>query len=503
MKNKYILSLFSVILFSTVAVAQPGQFKKSTLALYDIPRVERSAIKTPYPSKFEISQILSAELEQERLKQLFQKFDHTLTPYYIDSGKVVVVKFKTKTVATDGAIPQLVIGTPSRTGDKRKEYNLKEGDNQIKAEKGGMIYFRYVTQSLKGSPTGKIEITFDPKSEHQRTPYYIKGVTGHEEFKAMLQQYQTRDVLLASDKAAVVVSSNAAKKYSQNDNKEVWFAALEKVLEIEDYICGIDDNDPNPVHHSMAKGIRHLMVEVNRFYAPMFATKWATGYNGDSSHVRLLSVHHMMKNNWGVSHELGHQHQLMAITPSNLVETTVNIYSLAVQRGFYDNYTRAKARDWQRLHENYFSLPIDGRSYFDNSGPLRTAVGNMDFSRLMMMEQLYFIFGEELFRRFHRIVREEGIKVTRLPNADDQKKYYFVWKACQITGYDLRDYFKEWGYFQTISNEKKALIDKNIKAAGLQLPPAGLHMITGENYKDNPKLPLALLGIKTSKPDKL
>lgn len=499
MKHKSLYSFIVLIFVVLIANAQPAPFNSKTQAIANIPRVEGSEIKTPYPQIFEIKQTVDSNVERNRLKQLHKKFDHAPTPYYAEKGTQVIVKLETIKKASDGKLPLLVIGTPIRHGDKRIEYKLSEGVNVITSTEKGVIYFRFVSE--KSNPDGEVKIAFMPESGQKRLPQYVKGVTGHEEFKRMLDTYNTRDVLYSSDKAIVVVGKDAAIKYSKEENKEVWFAALERVLDIEDNLSGIDAKDPNPLHRPLAKGVRHLFVEshIERINAPMFSTDWATGYTTDSARVRLLSVHHMLKNNWGVAHELGHQHQCMAITPSNIVEATVNIYSLAVQRAFYTDYTRAEPRFWQRLNQYYFSMPIAERNYFDNGGNIRQAAYGIDFSRLLLFEQLYFIFGEELFRKIHRAVREENVQLTRSRTLDDEKKYYFVWKVCQLTGYDMREYFREWGYTQTMSQESKNKLDDSVTKAKLKQPPYStipyqtkLHQVTGQNLKEYKELPLSI-----------
>lgn len=445
-------------------------------------------ITTPYPDTVVINQIVSTEKEIKRLRQVQKKFDHSLTGFYIESGKQVAVNVEVLNPASDDASPKIVIGTPSRSGNIRKEITLNPGLNIITPDMhtGGMIYFRYVSNS--DNPQGKVKINFTSESQHVRAPYYIKGVTTADEFLSMLGKYQTTDVMFSSDYAVVVVSRTAALNYSIDTDKEKWLSDLDKILLTEDQISGLSDDDPNPLHRRLAKGIRHLFAEASSGY--MFATDYGTGYSGDAPLVRLLT-NLTASNNWGVAHELGHQHQQGAYKPSVFTEVSVNIYTEAVQRAFSgESYIRNSESAWNKLLNQYFTLPDETRDFFSNA--IDTIAGSGNDSRLLLFEQLHMIFGDKFFHRLHRIVREEEIDGGN----DDARKFYFVLKACQLTGYDLRSYFNKWGY--KVLPYYQQVLDKAILDGGLQAPSCDISLTTP--YSKPGCVPLPLIGITTSTP---
>ncbi|MBP1637243.1 MAG: histone acetyltransferase, partial [Bacteroidetes bacterium] len=456
--------------------------RKNEIIFPDIP------ITTSYPETVEVNQIVSTEKEISRLRQVQKKFDHQLIGFFVESGKQVVVNLEIIKPSTDNTLPKIVIGTPSRAGNSRKEIALNAGLNTITPDMhtGGIIYFRYVSNS--DNPQGKAKISFTAESQHVRAPHYIKGVTTSDEFLSMLGKYQTPDVMFSTDYAVVVVSRNAALNYSIDTDKEKWLSNIDKILFSEDQISGLSDDDPNPLHHRLAKGIRHLFAEASSGY--MFATDWGTGYQGDAPLVRLLTDL-TETNNWGVSHELGHQHQQGAYKPGTFTEVSVNIYTEAVQRAFNGSgYIRNSETIWNKLLNEYFTLPDESRNFFSSS--IDPVAGSGNDSRLLLFEQLQIIFGDEFYHRLHRITREEQIG----GGSDEERKFYFVQKSCQLTGYDLRSYFKKWGY--SVLPYYQQVLDKTITESALQPPVCDISLTTP--YSKPACLPLPLIGISTSAP---
>jgi uncharacterized protein (TIGR02145 family) len=445
-----------------------------------------------YPDIIDVTQIVSTEKEIQRLRQIQKKFDHQVTGFYLPIGKQLVVNVEVITASEGNLLPKIVIGTPSRAGNTRIEISLVAGLNTISSSihGGGMVYLRYVSNVDK--PTGRARVSFSASSEHIRAPHFIFGVTSPAEFSSMMELYQTPDVIFSSDDAVVVVSRAAAIKYLLNGDKDFWMRTISNILLAEVKISGLSNDDPNPLHHRLASGIRHLFVEAGSGY--MFATDFATGYFGDAALSRLLKPETLASNNWGVAHELGHQHQQGAYKPGTFTETTVNIYTLAVQRFFQGSgYIRSAQSVWTKLKTDYFSLPDATRDF--NTESIAPVAGNVNESRVLLFDQLHIIFGDVFYQRLHRITREEQVS----GGSDDERRAFFALKACQISGYDLRDYFYKWGY--KLSAYDQSVVDKAVSDSNLLKPSCNdeLHLVTP--YYKPACIPLPLLGIQTSKPE--
>lgn len=86
---------------------------------------------------------------------------------------------------------------------------------------------------------------------------------------------------------------------------------------------------------------------------------------------------------------------------------------------------------------------------------------------------------------------------------EQERRVYLIWKSSQISGYDLRDFFNQWGirptesYYvnQVNTNIERCLADGSI----IPMPYDNLHLtVTGQNRPS--WAPLTLRGITTSSP---
>ena len=97
---------------------------------------------------------------------------------------------------------------------------------------------------------------------------------------------------------------------------------------------------------------------------------------------------------------------------------------------------------WDVLAD-YFKTPIEERNF--NSD--QTIGGN---GRLAMFRQLWIAFGDEFYIKVHRLAREDNAKTepriaARDLDTENQMANFMVF-ASQASGYDLTNFFREWGF---------------------------------------------------------
>ena len=482
-------------------------------------RVLSAAIITPYPEIIDLKQINGASKEQTRHCQTQAKFDRQPTGFYIEKGKKVVINVEILSLAADNAMPTLTIGTlgfnvggrntADGTGSiNPQNFQLTAGANTITAPYGGLIYLTFLVNSAQ-QPTGVARITFTEASEHVRAPRYIYGVTTDAEFKEMLAEYETPDVIFHSDYAIVAATREMAlDNQVYNENKNNWMNQLHKLIELEDEISGMNNDDPNPVHHRLKAGeVRFLLVQ-NTNSSPHASSTGYTGYPNNLTYGRrYLMMFGSSNNSWLLGHEIGHQHQQSAYLINKATESTVNIYSYVVERDQVERvnnnppYHRTPETTWTRAQNNYLSIPVSDRIYDMDDSVLQGIAGfGFNELRFLLWEQFFIVFGDQFYKNLHRIVREE--KVTG--GSEDERRAYLIWKASQVSGYDLTDFFNLWG-IRVNDNDLKILLRKRIHTALvreeiLPLPVTAeeMTMVTGQNRPA--WTPLPLKGIKTSKP---
>lgn len=469
---------------------------------------ESVEVDTPYPSEIEIKQIRGVDLEKNRLVQAQLKFDQQPTGFYVYPGKKVVVNVEYLSQPTDKEKPYLIVGTLGleTSSNGTKAYTLEAGRNEFSDHAGGLIHLRYVTFQRQGNPMGKVKITFTEESEHVRAARYIYGVTTDEDFSNMLLAYGAPEVVFVSDYAVVCTSHADAITYSKGEDKKKWMDALHALIAVEDEISGLDNDDPNPLHHRHTKGeVRHLLVR-NTFESPHASPDGYTGYPpGYANRFLTYEGIHGDENgrdrSWAVGHEVGHQHQQPAYMINQSGESTVNIYSYCVEREirkeFGQDYNRTPANKWETMHKTFFKLPVEERIYNMDDEDLKAAAGGINHNevRFMPWEQLFILFGDDFYKTLHRVTREEGIQ----GGTEQERRYYLIWKSSRITGYDLREFFNQWGIRLTdeeFITKMEAAFEKAKKEGTIVELPKSIADIIGVTGPNRPDwVPLQMNGI--------
>jgi len=465
-----------------------------------------AAITTPYPETILLKQINSAEKERIRHAQGQKKFDRQPTGFYIETGKTVVVFVENLTPAADEAAPVLTIGTLGFNVEGRTstEYKLIEGENRISATHGGLLYLSFVSEEQR-QPTGEVNITFTSESQQIRAPRYIYGLTTDAEFEEMLTVYPTPDVTFHSDCVIVCVTRNAALQYAIYNGKEDWMNGLHRLIEEEDKISGMDNNDDNSLHHRLKAGeVRFLIVENTTTVGGIASSNGFTGFPTGSIR-RILTPFGPNNNSWLIGHEVGHQHQQPAYQINQATESTVNLYSYVVERDIQGpSYNRTTEARWTQVQNTFLNHPVGKRVYDMPDAQLESLIGfNRDEMRFMPWEQLFLLFGDDFYKTLHRVTREEKV----LGGSADERRAYLIWKASQITGYDLTDYFNHWGIRVTdsiLKNRLRAGIYTALSKGNiipLPYPVNDLLIVTGQQRPA--WTPLPLKGIMSSAPQEV
>jgi hypothetical protein len=390
-----------------------------------------------------ISEQLSGAIEdQKRLARNVRATDFVPTGLYFPPNSTLKINVK-KLQGAD--FPQLLIGTYARYGNRPipKIISLHEGNNEITDDLGGLIYIYYVTDE---KPNSKSELYFI--SGYKKVPTFILGGTTNQEWVKMLAKYDVPDVLLISQKIILVVSKDNAVK-NQNSNQEEMLKTYDLAVKAEDEISGLDNSSPLdfPSIH------KYLITESDNM---------PKGSYSNTANYRIAALPSAidigLKNqnstvwNWGLFHELGHMHQQKQWTWNKVVESSVNVYTLAANRalGAKDH----RFQDGKVWNDTKQYLQKDTEKDF-NSDVVSV------WTRLVMFEQLRVAFGDEFYKQLGKISRKEFQQTPQTsPQTNDDKMKWFMLKACIISKRDLTDFFKKWGFVDNTNSiypEIKAL----------------------------------------------
>jgi hypothetical protein len=369
-----------------------------------------------------INEKFNAVQEAQRLGQWYPASDFEPVGLYLPPGQPIEIDVR---ILEGNSQPKLFVGTYSRVKwhDLPNVYSLDKGSNSITDSKGGLLYLKYVSHE---APTGKVEVTF---KGGESIPVYKLGETSHEEWLQMLSTMTYRDAVYTSNRTMVVARKQTALKYKDLSQDDM-LTILDSVSNIEDYISGLDGSSDlhKPNVHKL------LITETTDESVFMAASRFRVMFYNSASN-RVMDPVEAATEAWGLWHEMGHMRQMVSWSWDEVDEVTVNIYSLAAKRGLKSKKVWLEGHETWDILIDYFKVPLEEKNY--NTSTMLTGKG-----RLAMLHQLWMAYGDEFYIKVHQLAREENVKT---PKRDD-KMAYFMLISSKACGYNLKDFFIQWGF---------------------------------------------------------
>ncbi len=328
---------------------------------------------------------------------------------------------------------------------------LQDGTMTVSDTEGGVIYLSYPAKSKTPSTA---TVTLGNAAEPMAT--FTLGETTEREFQRQLDQRSAPFVELYGERSMMTFQRSQLLLY-RGENHTTLLRTLDRIIGIEDRLAGYDRSPesagPAGPHHLV--GYPGAIEGVGAY-----ATTSFTAYPPPIQN-NLLTVTGLRTAGWGPYHELGHQHQLSPVNPGDLVEVSVNIYSLAVQRAFeqYGQPPRLRA-----VNES-------GTSYWDDAmTALDQGIGAYPeltvFVKIVPFEQLRLGYGEKMITRWYDVIRQQDLPAE----GDEQRWQNVVYTTSVAAGADLTDFWDEWGV--TVLDETRD------KVADLGLPAPTVDLIS-------------------------
>ncbi|MDR0331945.1 MAG: M60 family metallopeptidase [Dysgonamonadaceae bacterium] len=186
---------------------------------------------------------------------------------------------------------------------------------------------------------------------------------------------------------------------------------------------------------------------------------------------------------WGPAHEVGHINQTRpGLRWRDKTEVTVNIYSMYSQQQFgqpsrllqSDGY----AAGWARI--------VDTGVPFGSN-----AIANQFFPKLVPFWQLHLYLTDALGQAdFYRDLHEHYRITPTLSNAGVTDGVYqldFVRQVCRVSGFNLENFFRSWGFLTPIDEPNMVITQAQINALLSEIrqypqpPHQDIHLITETN----------------------
>lgn len=414
--------------------------------------------------------------EADRMRRM-KLMDYQPSGMYVRKGDKVSMTVRGLTDSPDG-LTIMVGAMNSYEGateqSKPQMVQVQEGATSFTASRNGMIYFLYVDSGFNEAPLPPIEVEIT--SGGIPTPLFIAGQTTADEWRSMMSEYAGSPYIeLMNDKVLITVTRKVFQNSKLTDPGSV-LDLLGKILGWYDDLSGLDGS--SPLHEVSPLRMHYLQDLVSSARALdgiyMYAADYFVGMPGEN--VGDLLVLDKLRHAWSIWHETGHKYQQNDWTWSEVIETTVNIYSLEAQaRQGYPS--RLKERDPETgkspfdLAQRY--LARKKRDFTDSTQMRLHPDDDSEYwVRLVMFNQLRQSFGDGFYPALHRYYRENPLGYGQL-NDQDAQIQAFVIATSTVTGLDLTRFFTDWGVRLT-DDTRQSLADLGLSPAAAGLSRTGL-----------------------------
>lgn len=279
---------------------------------------------------------------------------------------------------------------------------------------GGLIY---IEAPDKGEP-GTVDVTI---SGGVGAPYYVLGKTTAVDWKDRLRKKPAPWAELQGSRIIITVPSAVVRAL---DDPEALMKVWDQIVALEDELAGTAAERQRPERvvcdQQISAGYMHSGYPIMTW---MDQTK------------NLVDKAHLLKGNWGIFHELGHNHQSGHWTFDGTVEVTCNLFTMYVFDALC-GVRPAKGRvSLEKVAEYYAKHAQGGKSF--------AAWKKDPFLALAMYVQLQDAFGWDAFKKVFAEYR--AAPKDELPKTDDEKRDQWMVRFSKTVGKNLGPFFKAWG----------------------------------------------------------
>ncbi len=294
---------------------------------------------------------------------------------------------------------------------------LTRAQTQVANAFGGLVYIEVPSG---GSPE-RIDVTI---SGAVAAPFYQHGLTSVSEWQQAIRHHAAPWGEIASAKVVVTLPSEVLK--SLEDPRalmDVW----DRVLDLDAELAAIPKDRPRA-----ERVVCDVQISAGYMHAGYPIMTWM------DQTKNFTSKEELMKGNWGIFHEFGHNHQVSDWTFDGTGEVTCNLFSLYV----FDKLCGVKPADYG--HGRGQAKIINRYHAYFAGGPGTLERWKKDpFTALCMYVQLQDAFGWEpyikVFAEYQSLSKEDR------PRSDQDKRDQWMMRFSRTVGHNLAPFFNKWG----------------------------------------------------------
>ncbi len=343
------------------------------------------------------------------------------TGLYAAPGEVVNVTFTTDVIGQDvyvlvGAHSDSLWGktTLSRHPKVVRWWPVDNTTMEVGNSFGGVIYIAFA----KGSSLGDVEVSIENAVE---MPRYIHGVTSIADWQSTIRDYPAPIAELESDNFILTIPSKDIRALDDPDYAmDFWDEALQ-------------------MEHNLSGYTPWPRVERAVFDVQISAGWMHSGYPFMAHHASVAGVVNGTKmyqdGDWGMFHELGHNHQWMSSTLPGTTETTCNIYSVKLM-------TDLVGKNPREGHGSLNNASAKSRveTYFNNGANISSW---SVWTALETYLQIQETFGWEPITAAYQ---EYYYNYSSQPSGDSNEFNQWAIQISLNTGYNLVPFLEAWGF---------------------------------------------------------
>lgn len=305
---------------------------------------------------------------------------------------------------------------------------LKAGVNQISSPFGGLIYL-IPTKSKSGKD---VNITINGAV---KAPYFVLGETDINEWNETIKNYPAP---WAEFQGKHVIHTVPSSVIEEMDSPETLLHHWDDMIEQYNKLVGLK-KEGQPPHripdrqHRITSDIQISAGYMHAGYPIMIPNEPAALHTVQFDRVKDLN------DGWGFWHEMGHEYQQVAWFWDDIVEVSVNIYSLYMQ-DYFGNPSRLLTKD--KNGQTYYDIAF---AFLNNEDTDKNFNQIGLFERLVMIRQLQMAYDWNFFTNLHVAYRELPEEDLPDDNNEQQKIDKFVAMSSKVSGENLLDFFSLWG----------------------------------------------------------
>lgn len=330
-------------------------------------------------------------------------------------------------------------------------YAISKGVNKITPSNDGLVYILYHTPEYKTAKPIRIHF-----ATGEVNGYYDSQKHKAEDWSRLLgaATYKYFDVL--GKGAHLTFTTEGFRKYASTDGPEL-IAQYDEMTEMMTDFMGLK---------------KYNLPKVNRSYfhamytSYMYATTYRTAYNfGIEDVVRTMCDKEQFRRGpWGHAHETGHTLQTApGFKWVGMIEVTNNVMANLVTIKF-GNKSRLMAEN--RYNDAYNTFFVDRSGVITGWKPrpyiYTTDIYDTVFEKLVPLWQMYLYFTEVKGDKDFYAKLYEKVRKNPDPKSDEECQLEFTRLMCEISGYDLTDFFGSWQFYTPYKGTVKDYSAHNI-----------------------------------------